>query len=195
MLIIAAIAFGLWANRMDWPLIAQAPLRNLMKAPWRKWPDFCLFLAILSLNLSLPYLAALTVICLSMRFFEPIPHCRPGTAACMAACAGMIVALGSAAPPPSGADERIIPAPSQIIPVPLPGPGNTRSLIVNQLFAARPSGMMFFHRVGITVAGAWFALWIFGLWHLERSWIDRLGRALGWAWIAIAVAVWALTFL
>jgi hypothetical protein len=32
-------------------------------------------------------------------------------------------------------------------------------------------------------------------WHAERSWIDRLGRAVGWGWIVATASVTALGFL
>ena len=41
-------------------------------------------------------------------------------------------------------------------------------------------------------------LWpVLGLppWHAERSWIDRLGRAVGWGWIVAAASVMLLGFL
>ncbi len=34
------------------------------------------------------------------------------------------------------------------------------------------------------IAIAWFVQWVLGAWRPERSWIDRLGRGIGWAWIA-----------
>jgi hypothetical protein len=43
-------------------------------------------------------------------------------------------------------------------------------------------------RVGLWIAGAWLILALSGSRHREKSWIDRLGRALGASWIAIMVA-------
>jgi hypothetical protein len=40
---------------------------------------------------------------------------------------------------------------------------------------------------GFVVAGAWIALALAGRWRPERSWIDRLGRAIGVFWIAAAI--------
>jgi hypothetical protein len=42
---------------------------------------------------------------------------------------------------------------------------------------------------GFTVAAIWSLLALSGRWRPERSWIDRLGRLLGVAWIGCAVAV------
>ena len=41
---------------------------------------------------------------------------------------------------------------------------------------------------GYAVAAAWLALAVAGRWRPERSWIDRLGRVLGVAWIVITAA-------
>jgi hypothetical protein len=40
---------------------------------------------------------------------------------------------------------------------------------------------------GLAVAGAYLALWASGLRRPESSWIDRVGRALGWFWILAAL--------
>jgi hypothetical protein len=40
---------------------------------------------------------------------------------------------------------------------------------------------------GFVVAGSWIALFLAGRWRPERSWIDRLGRLIGWFWIAAAI--------
>src|SRR5262245_54032501 len=37
-------------------------------------------------------------------------------------------------------------------------------------------------RVGFAVSGAWLTLWLSGRWRPERTWIDRLGRVMGWLW-------------
>ncbi len=46
--------------------------------------------------------------------------------------------------------------------------------------------------VGIVgVRGIWLGLAASGRWRPERSWVDRLGRVLGVAWIAITIlAAW-----
>jgi hypothetical protein len=50
-------------------------------------------------------------------------------------------------------------------------------------------------RVGFAVGGAWLTQWALGRWHPERSWIDRLGRALGCAWLFASVLIWLRLFL
>ena len=40
------------------------------------------------------------------------------------------------------------------------------------------------HYIPFIVAGAWLTLAASGHWRSERSWIDRLGRALGTYWLA-----------
>jgi hypothetical protein len=41
--------------------------------------------------------------------------------------------------------------------------------------------------VAAAVAGAWLTLVLAGWWRPERSWIDRFGRALGFAWIGVSL--------
>ena len=48
---------------------------------------------------------------------------------------------------------------------------------------------------GLAVLVSWMTLFAGGRWHAERSWIDRLGRAVGLCWIVAAVAVSAAFFL
>jgi len=45
-------------------------------------------------------------------------------------------------------------------------------------------------RVGFTVAGTWLALWLTSRWRPEPTWGDRLGRALGWLWLAVTAVLW-----
>jgi hypothetical protein len=49
-------------------------------------------------------------------------------------------------------------------------------------------------RTPLIVAGAWAWLGLkeTGFWRPEPTWIDRLGRALGWAWIIVPLAVWTM---
>lgn len=37
------------------------------------------------------------------------------------------------------------------------------------------------------LAAAWVSLWLASAWHPSPAWPDRLGRWLGWAWIALGV--------
>jgi hypothetical protein len=45
---------------------------------------------------------------------------------------------------------------------------------------------------GLSVAGAYLALWAAGLGRAEPSWIDRSGRTLGWIWILVALGFFGL---
>ena len=45
--------------------------------------------------------------------------------------------------------------------------------------------VMLGHHAGWAVAASWLTLAFIGRWRSEASWIDRLGRALGFAWILI----------
>lgn len=48
--------------------------------------------------------------------------------------------------------------------------------------------------IGAAVASAWMTLGFGHRWRAEPHWIDRLGRILGVAWIALAVATYTLRF-
>jgi hypothetical protein len=45
-------------------------------------------------------------------------------------------------------------------------------------------------RIGFAVAGAWLSLLLAGRWQSEPSWVDRLGRAIGWLWLVLALVIW-----
>jgi hypothetical protein len=186
MLVIAAIAVGLWANRMDWAF-AVASWRRPILADQLCAPAF------VGVGLALPHLAAFTAVWLAMRVRPPrLPwrriSRRPGSLACLTACAAMIVILGAFA---------AVLARGHLVSLDIATQGwrtggSGRDVLT---WIRRPSGMALIpwaDRVGIAVAGAWLALWASGRWHPESSWIDRSGRALGWAWIAVAAIVWAL---
>ncbi len=49
--------------------------------------------------------------------------------------------------------------------------------------------------VSFSVAGGWIALAISGQWQADPGWIDRVGRTVGFAWIAGAVVQWSSDFL
>jgi hypothetical protein len=68
---------------------------------------------------------------------------------------------------------------------------------VGLMALTRPFGPMFnlFFSLslfnGSTVGVAWFGWWINRRWKAEPGWIDRLGRVLGVAWIALPFLLWA----
>ena len=44
--------------------------------------------------------------------------------------------------------------------------------------------------VGFAVGGAWLALVLFGRWRPEKTWLDRLCRAMGWLWLSLPPVIW-----
>lgn len=48
--------------------------------------------------------------------------------------------------------------------------------------------------VGIAVLAAWTLLAVSGRWRPERNWIDRAGRIMGFAWLALIPMVWGWFF-
>jgi len=101
---------------------------------------------------------------LGLRLRRPRPRLRrlarnPGFAASCALAAGLAVGMIEAIPRAIGGPRDLMPGPFE-----------------------RVSGLMIWG--GRTVLGAWILLAVFRLWRPERSWIDRLGRVLGWSWIA-----------
>jgi hypothetical protein len=48
-------------------------------------------------------------------------------------------------------------------------------------------GMQPIFLVGGAIASIWIIMWLNGTWRAERSWIDRVGRALGLYWIILSV--------
>jgi hypothetical protein len=45
-------------------------------------------------------------------------------------------------------------------------------------------------QIGCAVAAAWAVQALGGCWRPERSWIDRMGRVLGWYWLAMIPFSW-----
>jgi hypothetical protein len=196
MLVIAAIAVGLWTNQTEWAWIVQSPQ---MRFRWRQWPTAPFVMALWGVSMALPHLFACTMAWLVMRVRRPRQSWkriarRPGTAACLVACTPSIATMGLFAAflvrsGRTGFDAFVYPYYDRL----------RFDVLHITPFVPRPTmGMTLVpwsDRVGFAVAGAWLTLWASGRWHPERSWIDRLGRVLGWAWIATAAVVWGLTFL
>lgn len=59
------------------------------------------------------------------------------------------------------------------------------------LFGSNPADWLiagiWTQRIGFSVAAAWLTLALNRRWRPERGWIDRMGRVLGWLWVASAV--------
>lgn len=94
---------------------------------------------------------------------------RPGPAACVAACAAMIVM----------ATRMSV---KSYVMFGMRGMGSS--------FEARhvyPWLVSDYVRIGFAILGAWVALLMTRGWRPEPSWLDRAGRALGWGWLSLAL--------
>jgi len=125
------------------------------------------------LSALLPFLATWTLAAVVIRLRQPRPRLRklvrqPGTIACVTAMTSV------------GLQAMWI--------LPLLAVGD-RFLHPRTLF------ITYGPNVGLTVLGAWITLALGGWWRSEPSWIDRLGRALGLAWIAVNTIAWGRHFL
>ncbi len=139
-----------------------------------KYAEFALFLVLLTLPFGIAWTAALV----PLRLIRPRPPWRllarqPGwVAACMAMLGLGLAAIGAG--------------------VALLGWGQTPSrsdAIQQSLFVVVPGA------IAPMILGAWATLLLNRRWRPERSWVDRLGRALGLYWIAMGpvapiLAVW-----
>jgi hypothetical protein len=115
-----------------------------------------------------PCVAMLSIAAVVLRLRRPRPGLvemvqQPGFLACVVAIFGMIMCVAMSA------------------------------LAVTPTTRFRMDSLFFILSVwnGMTVGFAWFGWWINSRWKAEPSWIDRLGRALGAAWIALPVLLWA----
>jgi hypothetical protein len=114
---------------------------------------------------------ATTVICVPRPDRSQLVR-RPGVMACLQVgiVAGLVTCLGLA---------RYLGAPQ---------PGAVEEIV--GYCAVFVSGLS-----GLAVAVCWITMAMLGLWRPEASWVDRLGRVLGMAWIAILPFVLLFAFL
>ena len=183
MLLVVAVAFGLSVNRMDWRRIAS----------FRHLDSYDKIQVIL--EVVLPHVAAATAAVLGMRLRQPRPSIRrlarePGAAACMVCSATLIIVAGWIAT--TIATGRIMEFSAIMTSWPYRG-GHGKRVTLDY-----PGGMAFVaygDRIGFAVAGAWLALVLSGLWRSEPTWIDRVGRTLGWLWLGLTVVLWVRSFL
>ena len=130
---------------------------------------------------SLPVLVAGTLAAVALRLRRPRPPRRrlfrePGFLACATVTAVLALRALSAALRLAGSRPlsewgpflRDLPA---------------RLLLWNVLLSPFPLGIM--TEAGLAVGAVWGAFWLGGRWRPERFWLDRLGRALGLAWLAV----------
>lgn len=115
-------------------------------------------------QLVVPFLAAWTIALLFLRFRRPRPRLRlafrqPGTIACATATMVIMLEITWGCGIIAAGIPRVI------------EPSNVLSSYTQQ--------------VSFAILGGWTGLAASGLWRKEASWIDRAGRAIGAAWIAV----------
>jgi hypothetical protein len=178
MILVAAVAAGLWVNRSD----------GHLRLVWR-WNSYDQTTG--DLQLAVPHLASLTIALVGMRMRRPRPAIRriarePGTAACFTASASLLVVaswVGLA-----GATGRHV----EFMQLVRYLPNGTGHGTGGEIFHL-PDGRLFTiygDRVGCAVLGAWLFLLFSRCWRPEPTWIDRLGRALGALWIVLTLVLW-----
>ncbi|WP_165228100.1 hypothetical protein [Aquisphaera insulae] len=185
MILVAAVAAGLWANRIDWR--GSFPWSSSSNSYSRV--DYIL-------RLLLPHVAAMTVAVVAIAMGRPGPSRRrvarrPGTVACTVASAVFLLISAWAAT--TTATGRVVDLMQHVSFLPNGG-GHGRGGSAS----GADVGMwlvVYGDRVGFTVAGAWLLLRLAGLWRAEATWIDRLGRIMGWLWIGLAAALWLRSLL
>jgi hypothetical protein len=176
-LVVAAVA-ALSVNRLNWPGFVQR---------WRHPVDAHDSIEHI-LDLVMPHLAAGTIALLVIRLRSPRPPCRrlarqPGTVACMV---GLAVLLAIACWLGMTAVTGRVPEFSEHA---TRAGGHSAGSFPLFPFSGR-SLVAYGDRIGFAVAGAWLSLWLSGRWRAEPTWIDRLGRTVGWLWLLIAAVLW-----
>jgi hypothetical protein len=180
MILVVAAGAALCVNRADWQGV-----------PFGEWrPDAYDSIKYL-VSLFLPHAVAMTAALLAIRMRRPRPALRrlarqPGVVACeVALVVVLVVACWAACAMAAG---RVIDF-WLFIERP-PGSNRTgRGFGVWGVFTGRLlTG--YGDRMGFGVAGAWLSLLLFGRWRPERTWIDRLCRAMGWLWLSVTLMIW-----
>jgi hypothetical protein len=161
--------FALYRHmRIDWMLRGPRGLLGLIVHVLAEMP--------------LPFMIMWTVALLGLRLRQPRPALRrlarqPGLVACGAAMLALIlevagIILGEIVVPPSSVIARTVP-PYLRLSLPRAILHSIRGTILLQVNA------------GCAVAGALLILALSGRWRSEPSWLDRSGRALGYAWMIV----------
>lgn len=194
MLLIGALALGFGGMRSLWYHRAFLPDLN----PGRSISSLMFPPARLLVGVMLAAVAApLTAACLACRLRRPRPAWRraatqPGTAAALACCVAFagrsIEAAGAFAAPKSIWSDTIVrirlsDATDMFLVV--KGLGNGISSLSDVAGYTSVVVASFGTPAGFAVAATWAVLAASGRWRPEKSWIDRLGRALGLTWIGI----------
>ena len=170
MIFVAGIALGIWVSGMYLiPLVqTMASITPDVWASNRVWLT-CHWGSLILLHTQ-PMTAVLTLAVLLLRILHPHPDFRhlvqqPGFTACVAASIAICI----------GGGLNYATTTATFV------PGfETRGYAWVALF---PIGS----EPGIAIAACWVLLALGRRWHPERSWIDRLGRLLGFYWLAMIV--------
>jgi hypothetical protein len=184
MLLVVAVAVALSVNRADWRDSFYWSLVN-------SYDSIKTFLI-----LALPHVAAITVALVAIRMRKPRPALRrlarhPGAVACMVALAALLLVVVWAAT--IAATGRILEYHQHVDRLPNGG-GHGVGGSLRYPDAGRWL-TVYGDRVGFSVAGAWLSLVLAGRWRPEPTWIDRFGRAVGWLWLSLTVALWLRSLL
>jgi hypothetical protein len=185
MIMVAALAVGLWVNRTDWLGFASLWYGDAYDRIQRV------------LSLLTPHVAAATMALVAIRMRRPRPPLRrllrsPGAVACTVASAAIVLIVCWAVS--ALALGRGITFSQHIELLPYTGRGHGRGGGTRYPFSGKLLTTYGDH-VAFAVAGAWLSLLLAGRWRPERTWIDRAGRALGWIWLGLAVMLWTRSFL
>lgn len=167
MVLIASLAAGLAWTAQGWKVFqASEQTTHEWGILWK-----CTMLGSV---MSLPCLLALTLGTIGLRIRRPRPSWRrvsrqPGTTACLAVLVGLAIAIPILAGWFAIQIRRSQVSSDELYKA-IPG-----VLLEIMSMAAAP--------LGVSVLIVWLVLAIQGRWRRERSWIDRLGRIVGAAWI------------
>ncbi|MDG3006867.1 hypothetical protein [Paludisphaera mucosa] len=172
MILVAAAAIGLALARTPAAFVAHMFSRMPSRPPVHRTFAYLYdgFAA------AFPMVAALTLAAILLRFRRPRPTFRrlvrqPGLIACAAAATALVIGLLHSLP-----------------------------VGFNFMGTSGFDGWTYYasitesHACDYAVVGAWLATALSGRWRPERSWIDRLGRVLGAAWIGVIVLEFVVTW-
>jgi hypothetical protein len=182
MILVVAVAAGLSVNRLNW-----AGFVDRWRQPIDAHDSIETFLALVA-----PQLAAGTIATLVLRMRNPRPSFRriarePGSAACTVALAafvviacwvGLITAMGRSVEFSEHLTKAGVHTYGSAALYPLSG----RILVA------------YGDRIAFAIAGAWLAVCLSGRWRPEPTWLDRLGRTMGWLWLPRRSALAPLLF-
>jgi hypothetical protein len=179
MILIAALGLGMgWLSYN----IRSEPVSNVFRLNFSTPRSFAVTVSVDIANCAPPFLVLLTPTALAIGLRHPHPPRRwlwrrPGQVACLIALA--ITALDVAI--------RIIDA--------INGHGNLHDPdpLSRWVLDALMDQLMLHPGLGVLVA--WITLGMTGVWRPSSCWIDRLGRTVGSAWIAVYAAEVAYAYL